>query len=108
MAFDDHPLAKTIQTTPLISARIDAYLLMVFNLLSASHGFYVQGIGEKRMRNEDREYWEAWKHYAAQVMKDSSRGRELFKNSTVQRLYPRSFVAFMNGLIQEVEEASAR
>ena len=107
-AYDNHPLAKTTQNTPVISARIDAYLYMVFNLLSATYGFYVQGIGEKRMRNEDREYWEAWNYYAMVVMKDSSRARELFKNSTVQRLYPRSFVAFMNGLIQGVEEALAQ
>ncbi len=108
MAFDDHPLAKTIQTTPLISARIDAYLLMVFNLLSTTYAFYVQGIGEKRMRYEDREYWEAWKCYAMEVMKDSSRARELFKHARVQGLYPKSFVAFMNGLIRGVEEASAQ
>ena len=106
MAYDDHPLAKTTQTTPLISARIDAYLLMVFNLLSTTYGFYVQGIGEDRMRNEDREYWEAWKYYAAEIIKDSSRARELFKHSTTQGLYPKSFVAFMNGLIRGVEGAS--
>ena len=106
MAYDDHPLAKITQTTPVISARIDAYLLMVFNLLSTTYGFYVQGIGEHRMRNEDREYWEAWKYYAMEIMKDSSRARELFKHSTVQGLYPKSFVAFMNGLIRGVEETS--
>ena len=106
MAYDDHPLAKITQTTPVISARIDAYLLMVFNLLSTTYGFYVQGIGEDRMRNEDREYWEAWKYYAAEIIKDSSRARELFKHSTTQGLYPKSFVAFMNGLIRGVEGAS--
>jgi len=108
MAYDDHPLAKTTQTTPLISARIDAYLLMVFNLLSTTYGFYVQGIGEKKMGKEDREYWEAWKCYATEIMKDSSRARELFKHSTTQGLYPKSFVSFMNGLIRGVEEASAQ
>ncbi len=108
MAYDEHPLAKTTKATPLISARIDAYLYMVFNLLSTTYGFYIQGIGEHRMRKEDREYWEAWKHYARQVMEDSSRARELFKYSATQALYPTSFVAFMNGLIGEVEEASIK
>jgi hypothetical protein len=42
------------------------------------------------------------------IMKDSSRARELFKHSTVQGLYPKSFVAFMNGLIGGVEGASAQ
>jgi hypothetical protein len=43
-----------------------------------------------------------------EIMKDSSRARELFKHSTTQGLYPKSFVAFMNGLIGGVEEASIK
>lgn len=103
MAYDDHPLNKTTQATPLIIARIDGYLHMVFNLLSATYGFYVQGIGERKMRNDDREYWEAYKNLGMEILKNSSRARELFKHPTTQGLYPKSFVAFMNGLISKIE-----
>jgi len=106
MAYDDHPLTKEIQTTPLIRARIDAYLHMVLNLISTTYGFYVQGIGEHRMRNDDREYWEAYKYFGTVVLKSSSRARELFKDPTNQGLYPKSFVTFMNGIISKIEEGS--
>ncbi len=106
MAYDNHPLTKTTQTTPLISARIDAYLHMVYNLISSAYGFYVQGIGERRMRSDDREYWEAYKNLGVEILASSSRARELFKHSTTQALYPKSFVAFMNGLINKIEEGS--
>jgi hypothetical protein len=104
MVYDDHPLNKTTQLTPLIRARIDGYLHMVFNLFSTTYGFYVQGIGEQRMRDDDREYWDAYKNYGMVLMKNSSRARDLFKDSTTQGLYPKSFVYFMNGLIRKVEE----
>jgi len=103
MVYDDHPLNKITQLTPLISARIDAYLHMVFNLISTTYGFYVQGIGEQRMRDDDREYWEAYKNFGMVLMKSSSRARELFNQPTTQRLYPKSFVEFMNGLIRKIE-----
>jgi hypothetical protein len=102
--YDDHPLNKTTQLTPLISARIDGWLHMVFNLFSATYGFYVQGIGEKRMRDYDREYWDAYKNFGIVLFKNSSRARELFKHPINQGLYPKSFVEFMNGLIPKVEE----
>ena len=104
MVYDDHPLNKTMQRTPLMSARIDAYLHMTFNLFSTTYGFYVQGIGERRMRDDDREYWEAYKNFGSVLMKSSSRARELFKDPTTQGLYPKSFVEFMNGMIRKVEE----
>lgn len=103
MAYDDHPLCKTMQATPLIKAGIDAYLHMIFNLVSTTYGFYVQGIGEHRMRKDDREYWEAYQSFAAELLKGSSRARELFKHPTTQGLYPKSYVAFMNGLIDKIE-----
>lgn len=106
MAYDDHPLTKTVQATPLIFARIDAYLHMIFNLISSAYGFYVQGIGEQRMKSDDREYWEAYKNLGVEVLANSSRARELFKDPTTQVLYPKSFVAFMNGLIRKIEAGS--
>jgi mRNA-degrading endonuclease YafQ of YafQ-DinJ toxin-antitoxin module len=106
MTYDDHPLTKTMPTDPSISARIDGYLYMVFNLLSTTYGFYVQYIGEHKMRTDDREYWEAWKYFATELLKSSSKARELFKYPTTQRLYPKSFVSFMNGLIRKIEEDS--
>ena len=106
MAYDDHPLNKTTQATPLIIARIDGYLHMVFNLISSAYGFYVQGIGEHKMRDDDREYWEAYKNLGMEILKNSSRARELSKHPTTQGLYPKSFVAFMNGLISKIEESS--
>jgi hypothetical protein len=104
MLYNDHPLNKTTQLTPLISARIDCWLHMVFNLFSATFGFYIQGIGEKRMRDDDREYWDAYKNFGMVLLKNSSRARELFKNPTTQGLYPKSFVEFMNALIRQIEE----
>lgn len=104
MVYDDHPLNKTMQLTPLIRARIDAYLHMVFNLFSTTYGFYVQGISEQRMRDDDREYWNAYKNFGMVLMKNSSRARELFQDSTTQGLYPKSFVDFMNGLIRKIAE----
>jgi hypothetical protein len=104
MVYDEHPLNKAIQLTPLISARIEGYLHMVFNLFSTTYAFYVQGIGEGSMRDDDREYWEAYKNYGIVLLKYSSRARDLFKQPTTQRLYPKSFVDFMNGLIRQVEE----
>ncbi len=103
MTYDDHPLTKTVPTNPSISARIDGYLYMVFNLLSTTYGFYVQYIGEHKMRSDDREYWEAWKYFGTELLKNSSRARELFKTPTTQGLYPKSFVAFMNELIHKIE-----
>ena len=106
MVYDDHPLTETMPTSPSISARIDGYLYMLFNLLSTTYGFYVQYIGEHKMRTDDREYWEAWKYFATELLKGSSKARELFKYPTTQRLYPKSFVAFMNELIHRIEENS--
>lgn len=104
MVYDEHPLQKTMQLTPLISAKIEGYLHMTFNLFSTTYAFYMQGIGERSMRDDDREYWDAYKNFGMVLLKNSSRARELFKQPTTQGLYPKSFVEFMNGLIRKVEE----
>ncbi len=96
--YDDHPIGKHVETTPLKRGKKEALVYYYLNYFDIIFDFYHKQIV---MNVNDRKDWESWRAFMMHFFASCSLARNLFKEST--EWYDEKYAKFLSDVIQEVE-----
>ena len=94
--YDTHALAKDRDESPLAAAKREAFIHQHFNVFEMVRDYYTNVIHRDRV---DDEYWQSWDLYIREFFTTSSDARMLFKEPETQEIYSKTFVAYVNQII---------
>jgi hypothetical protein len=97
--YDTNSFRQKRDTSPLATARREAFLYQHFNMFETIHDYYKNIISRDAT---DESYWDTWKAYIKQMFKESSEARRLFQETHSQEIYNKQFRSFVESIIKEI------
>ncbi|PKR78217.1 hypothetical protein CEY16_00210 [Halalkalibacillus sediminis] len=96
--YDNHPISKHIERTPLKKGKREAFIYYYLNFFDIIYDFYHKQIYKNK---NDRNDWDSWDSYIRHFFQGCTMAREMFKDSS--EWYDKDFAKYILKIIREIE-----
>lgn len=97
--YDEHPIAKHIEKTPLKKGKKEAFIYYYINFFDIIFDFYHKQIYKNK---NDKNDWKAWSDFIYHFFRGCSMAREMFRDSATW--YDDDFSSYILRVIHDIEK----